>query len=281
MTLDLDEYAHLDSPLHRWEPRCKLIALVALMFAFACVKDLLLLPPMLGIVALLYGLSRLPLSFLRRRLRYPGIFLLGVVALLPFLSGPTVIWQWGAIALRQEGCLAVVLIAGRFLSIFTTAVILLATTPFLKTVKAMRSLGLPAILSDMLLLSYRYLYDAAGNLATMQQAMRLRGFAPHQRSHQRSYQRSAKFWFMPNLNTLRLLASLAGTLLIRSYEQSERVYKAMRLRGYGYEPPTPSAAAAVPQLRLAGVFLADALALGGVLLIAAGFVVAEVFSSLS
>ncbi|MEL6936120.1 MAG: energy-coupling factor transporter transmembrane component T, partial [Cyanobacteria bacterium J06607_17] len=29
------------------------------------------------------------------------------------------------------------------------------------------------------------------------------------------------------------LAAVTGTLLVRSYEQSERVYKAMRLRGYG------------------------------------------------
>ena len=29
------------------------------------------------------------------------------------------------------------------------------------------------------------------------------------------------------------LAAVMGTLLVRSYEQSERVYKAMRLRGYG------------------------------------------------
>jgi cobalt/nickel transport system permease protein len=31
---------------------------------------------------------------------------------------------------------------------------------------------------------------------------------------------------------------MAGTMLIRSYEQSERVYHAMTLRGYGYAPPS-------------------------------------------
>jgi cobalt/nickel transport system permease protein len=57
--------------------------------------------------------------------------------------------------------------------------------------------------------------------ATMQQAMRLRGFRSHSRSK----------WF--RRSDLQQFATLTGTLLIRSYEQSERVYKAMQLRGYG------------------------------------------------
>jgi len=35
------------------------------------------------------------------------------------------------------------------------------------------------------------------------------------------------------LKSLGTFASLAGTILVRSYEQSDRVYKAMILRGYG------------------------------------------------
>ena len=85
MNLDLEAYVHLNSPLHRWDPRYKLIGLFALCFAFALVEDLRLLPAMVGVTALLYGVSRLPLAFLWQRLRYPGWFILGVVILLPLV----------------------------------------------------------------------------------------------------------------------------------------------------------------------------------------------------
>ncbi|PSN17296.1 cobalt ECF transporter T component CbiQ, partial [filamentous cyanobacterium CCP5] len=76
---NLEAYAGLESPLHRWTPRLKLISLGSLMFAFAAVQVLWLLPLMLLTVAVFYGLSRLPLGFLLERLRYPGMFIAAVV----------------------------------------------------------------------------------------------------------------------------------------------------------------------------------------------------------
>ncbi len=219
----LDAYVHGSSIIHRWRPALKLVSLLLLMFAFATVHQLVLLPAMVGVTALLYGFSGLPLSFLRHRLSYPGLFILAVVVLLPLTAGDTVLWQWGWITLRKEGIEAMVLVVCRFVSILTIGFILLGTTPFLTIIQTMRSLGLPVILADMTLLAYRYLYEIADTLSTMQQAMRLRGFGS-----------SKQRWFRFNLRIVQQLATLTGSLLIRSYEQSERVYKAMRLRGYGY-----------------------------------------------
>ena len=85
MKFALDEYAHLNSPIHRWDPRYKLIGLIALIFAFASVTDSHLIPAMLLVAGILYAISKLPLSFLLKRLRYPGFFLLGIVIFLPFV----------------------------------------------------------------------------------------------------------------------------------------------------------------------------------------------------
>lgn len=265
MRLVMDEFAHLDSPIHRWEPRCKLLGLVTLMFAFAFVERGWLVPVVLAIALSLCGLSRLPLSFLRSRLRYPGYFLLGVVALLPFCSGQTVLWQLGPVALRQEGLSAMLLIAGRFLAIVTTGFILLGTTPFLTLVAALRSLGLPPVLADMTLLTYRYLFDLAETLATMKLAMRLRGFGqvPSGDRH-----RGFSIPFLPRRTDLGNLSALAGTLLIRSYEQSERVYKAMRLRGYGYTPRSGAAPAAQPKTPFSTLDLASVMGLAGAVALA-------------
>jgi cobalt/nickel transport system permease protein len=229
MNLQIDAYAHLDSVIHRWNPRQKLVALIALIFAFATVETLALIPAMAGATILLYALAKLPLSFLYHRLRYPGFFLMGIVVLLPWLSGETVIWQWHGLTLREEGLLAVVLIVARFLCILTVGLVLLGTMPFLTTIKAMRSLGLPPLLADMTLLTYRYLYDVASNLMTMKRAMRLRGFGAHDPSRPSR----PSLAFLPKRRDLHLLASLTGSLFIRSYEQSEHIYKSMRLRGYG------------------------------------------------
>jgi cobalt/nickel transport system permease protein len=251
MKLGLDEYAHLDSPLHRWEPRCKLIGLMGLIFVFSFVQDLRLLPAMLVATFVLYAISELPLSYLLTRLRSPGFFLLIVAILLPFLSGSTVLLRIGPLALRQEGCLDLLLVVVKFVSILTTGLVLFATAPFLTTIKAMRALGLPTILADMTLLSYRYLYEIGDDLETMETAMGLRGFRARR----------------PSGRTLGVLASLAGSILVRSYEQSERVYKAMVLRGYGRSPRPGDDFQALPR---------DVIALSAVLLLAAGFVAAEI-----
>lgn len=261
MRLELDEYAYLDSPIHRWDARAKLIGLLALITSFAFVETLPRVPLMLGITAFIYLLSRLPLSFLLTRLRYPGLFILAVVGLLPFLSGSTVVWSWGWLSLRQEGILAMLLVVGRFLAIVTLGLVLFGTTPFIAQVRAMRSLGLPSILADMLLLTYRYLFVLLEMLTTMRRAMRLRGFAS----------KPDRF----NLRGLQRLAALLGTLFIRSYEQSERIYTAMRLRGYGALPQRQIVAAQSRQRQgvvWSRVGLALALATAG------GFLAAEWFA---
>ena len=231
MQIQIDEYAHLNSWIHRWDPRYKLVAIAGLIFAFAFVESLWLLPVMVAITVGLYGTSRLPLRFLGQRLRYPGLFLLGIVLLLPWQAGETVLWQWGTLALRQEGLAAVLLIGCRFLCILTTGLVLLGTMSFLTTIKAMRALGLPPVLSDMTLLTYRYLFEVTDNLKTMQRAMRLRGYGAgqhprpqrsrppnpkhsHTHQHEHRHHRSG----LPALRDINRLASLTGTLFIRSYE---------------------------------------------------------------
>jgi len=251
MKLAIDEYAQLDSPLHRWETRCKFIGLIVLIFAFSFVQDIRMLPAMVLITAAIYAVSRLPVSFLLTRLRYPSIFLLVVVLLLPFTSGQTVVMSIGTLDVRQEGLITVLLIAIRFLSILTIGLVLFGTAPFLTTIRSMRALGLPAILTDMALLSFRYLGEMGNDLRRMETSMRLRGF------HERRLSKRG----------LSVLAWLGGSILVRSYEQSEWVYKAMILRGYGQVTHTRD------EFRASS---SDVVVLVIILLIAAGLVVGDI-----
>jgi cobalt/nickel transport system permease protein len=73
-----------------------------------------------------------------------------------------------------------------------------------------------------MLLTYRYLEELTDILTNMQRAMKLRGFEKKALDQR----------------TLKMLSQLVGTLLLRSYEQSKRVYQAMVLRGYHYHKST-------------------------------------------
>ncbi|MEC4804505.1 MAG: cobalt ECF transporter T component CbiQ [Jaaginema sp. PMC 1079.18] len=253
MKLALDRYAHLDSPIHRWEQRSKLVALLTLILAFALIEDLRLMPGMAIVTGILLGLSRLPLGFVLHRLRYPGLFITAVVIFLPFVAGETVLWQWQGLRLYQEGCVAVLAIATRFTCIMIVSLVLFGTAPFLTSIRALRALGLPPIVVDMMLLSYRYIEEFGQTLTTMQRAMRLRGFQVNRL----------------NRRNLDCLAGLAGSLLIRSYERSQRVYEAMILRGYH------SSSRGRQQVWLKPMRATDAIALAIIVSIAAGFVLAE------
>ncbi len=217
MNFTLDEHSHLNSPIHRWDPRFKLIGFLLLIFAFSFISELSILPAMLAVTAGTFLISRIPASFVLMRLRYPSFFILIIVLSLPFISGSDVIFSIGALEFNREGAEAALLIAVRFFSILTIGLILFSTAPLITSIKAMRALGLPTIIADMTLLTFRYLFEIGNYLHQMETALRLRGF-------------NARRFSLKGLSTL---SWLGGSILVRSYERSDSIYKAMILRGYG------------------------------------------------
>jgi cobalt/nickel transport system permease protein len=101
MKLAIDEYASLNSALHRWDARYKLVGLIILVFAFSFVRDLRMLLAMVLVTAAIYIISGLPARFILRWLRFPSFIILVIVLTLPFLSGERVIASLGPLALRQ------------------------------------------------------------------------------------------------------------------------------------------------------------------------------------
>ena len=201
--------------LSRWEPRLKLLGMCCLVFAFAAVQDIWLLPLMLTITLIVFILSSLPASYLASRMRLPGLFLLVMALVIPFFSGDTVLVKLGPLSLKQEGSLTMLLIAVKFFSIITVAAVLFASANISVLVGAMRNMGMPSLLADMLIFTHRYIYQLAEDIQRARTAARLRG----------TRLRSPRF--------IRTTAYIVGSLLVRSHEQAERVLQAMTLRGYG------------------------------------------------
>ena len=220
MRISIDEYANLDSPFHRWDPRYKLVGLIILIFAFSSIHDLHMLLAVILVTVTMYIVSRLPTHFILRRLRFPSFIILAFVITLPFLSGENALIRLGPITVWQEGLLAALMVATRFVCIVTVGIVLLGTTALLTNIKALRALGLPPVMADMTLLTFRYIHELGLDLSRMLTSMRLRGFRGRRLG----------------LSGLRTFAWLSGSLLVHSYERSDWIYRAMILRGYGQRP---------------------------------------------
>jgi cobalt/nickel transport system permease protein len=258
MDIGLDGYVDLDSPIHRWDARYKLAGIFFLIFSFSFVRSLYLLPSIILITLVILVFSRIPFSYVINRLKYPGIFLLVIAVVLPLFTGTNVIAQLGPLAIRLEGTLELILIVVKFVCILTLALVLFSSAPVLVNIKAMRAMHLPPLLADIALLTYRYIFEIGNDLKKMETAMRLRNFKAGRLS----------------FTGLGVLSSLAGTLLVRSYERSERIYKAMILRGYGSNAHNGVANHLDFQANLW-----DKIALAGFLLLSGLIVASEIFLS--
>lgn len=201
--------------------RARLVMAVALAFGIAAVQGLSLLP----VVALLAG-SALALApdrrALIRRLRPAALLALAFLVALPLLSGTTPLVQIGALAATVEGAQAGALVATRLLAIVTLTGVLLSPVPPFELVAALRALGLPGLMADLALLTLRYLDELTAELRRARLARRLRGG-------------------QGRLRDLPDHAALLVTALLRAQGRADRVWAAMRLRGYGagLGPPAP------------------------------------------
>jgi cobalt/nickel transport system permease protein len=219
----LDEHASIDSPVHRLEARTKLVALLTLVVCTA------LTPPTalwafgvyLLLLAVLLGLSRLPLAAVLRRALWFGPFILTAVLLVPFVQ-------------RGDGAVAAELaVGGLRLRLYSTGllvargillksgvsalsvILLVSTTHFSQLLKGMERLGLPRLLLAIISFLYRYLF------LLLDQFMRLLRAA-----------RSRNLEAGPLSLRLRAAGGIVGSLFIRTYSRAERVHAAMLARGY-------------------------------------------------
>jgi len=215
------------SPLHRADARVKLPAAVLMIFAISFtpagawgVLALLALP-----LPLLLALGRLHpgVALARTLLALP--FLLAVVPLAFTRPGETVLTVpltgWTA---SDAGIEAMATILARAWVAVAVAVILTATTPAAELVRALRFLGVPRLLAGTAFFAYRYLFVIGEEGARLLRARDSRSAALA------GYNAGGTLRWRA-----RVTGHMAGSLFLRSYERSERVYAAMQARGYDGE----------------------------------------------
>ncbi len=201
----IDRYAVLDSPLHVLECRSKLIAFTALIIAILCIpmKSGGLFFAYFFATTILMGISQVPLAYILGR----------TLVILPFIMLASLAAPWkglsglGILTIRAVLCLILL-------------ILLTNTTRFVELLRGLRKLGCPQILVMNLGFLYRYLFVLTEEAMRMKQARDCRrvGRAPFREE-------------------LKVLSSMLGTLLIRSFERAERMYGAMLSRGYSGDFP--------------------------------------------
>jgi cobalt/nickel transport system permease protein len=202
----VDRYANLDSPLHLLDARTKIAGFTALVVAILCIQGTSPWQFFLQffLVAVLAGISQIPMPYLVGR----------ALALLPFvlLAGLAAPWR------GRAGWLFLWTLMFRSVLCLLVLVLLTNTTRFVELLRGLRKLGCPRILVANLSFLYRYIFVLADEVMRMRQA----------RDSRRVGRAAASA-------ELRTLASMLGTLMVRSFERADHMYHAMLARAFSGE----------------------------------------------
>lgn len=223
--LDLNRYVARESPIHRAEARVKFIATVLFVVAVSllpvgahpalAIAWLLVIalsvaghlgpfrPARRAFLAAPFLLAALPLVFTR-----PGDPL-GTVPLGPL-----------TLTISGQGLREFTTIALKSWISVQAALLLAFTTPFHELVDGLRQLRLPRIMVAIISFMYRYLGVLGDEATRMSRARAARSATVVGRRG------GSIAW------RARVTGSMVGSLFLRSYERSERIYAAMQARGF-------------------------------------------------
>jgi cobalt/nickel transport system permease protein len=212
----LDEYSGLRSPVHRLDPRAKLLGFAVLIVV--CVTT----PPglyaafaaYLGLELVLLWLSRLPLKHVARRMLIVLPFILVVAAFIPFFDKGGGSYNLGPVRISAHGLLVLWNVAAKSTVSVLAVILLSSTTPFADLLRGMERLRMPRLLVALLSFTYRYIFVLVDEAQRMRRARDSRG------------------WSGKWLWQAKVIGHMIAALFLRSYERGERVYAAMLARGY-------------------------------------------------
>ena len=210
-----ETFSQGDSIVHRLDPRGRVVAAAAFSVLIAVSSRFVVLWAGLAVaVALAFG-ARLPLVAVLRRLAALNGFMLLLAVLLPLTSPGTPLFRIGPLPFSEEGAL----LAGG-ITLKANAIVL-ALTAFLGTLEittlghAFTHLRVPDKLTHLFLFTVRYIDVLHHEYRRLVQAMKVRCFRPRMSRH-----------------TYRTYGYLVGMLLVKSLDRSDRIFAAMKCRGF-------------------------------------------------
>jgi len=199
------------------DPRVKLITFLLFIITVGLAGNFWILLFNLVLAAVLCLLSQIPFSiFLKRVILFIPIFTLIIAIPALFITPGNPLWQVaGKVIITAQGARTAGMLFLRVTDSLCFGMLLVLTTPWVRILVALRWYRMPAIIIDILGMTYRYIFLLLHNTNSMFLARRSRIISRFSSGENR-----------------RWLASALISTLAKSQHLSEAVYLAMISRGY-------------------------------------------------
>jgi cobalt/nickel transport system permease protein len=260
----LDPHRPLASPIHALDGRVKFVLAVAFILTvsltpFTAWPVYVLLFAMLLSVEIL---SSLGIGYFLKRALLALPFVLAAFPII-FTNGKTVLFSFHIaswmFSVRLEGLERFISIGLKSWLSIQAAILMASSTSFPELLQAMRAVGIPRLLVSMFGIMWRYsfvLVDEALRLLRARAARSGKGLRTGRRAG------GSLLW------QAHVTGGMAGSLFLRAFERSDRIYTAMLSRGYDGEVrqlPLPTLTAASWSVLATGVTLLGLLLSFGIL----------------
>jgi cobalt/nickel transport system permease protein len=201
---EIDHYAlNGSSMIHKAQTASKAVLAVLLLSSIIISQDIYRL---LGVVLVLLGLflvARIPIWHIGHLALYPAFFSI-----------------FFAILTAQQSWVNGLVIMTKAVGAALTMLLLITTTPYVDLF-ALFSLFMPSLLVDIFLMTYRSFFILLDKISQLIRSIRIKGgYTPWQ-----------------VIKNFRTISAMLGTLIIQSFEMSERMYRIYELRGYNGKIP--------------------------------------------
>ncbi|MCX6035010.1 MAG: cobalt ECF transporter T component CbiQ [Chloroflexi bacterium] len=227
----LDPYRPRTSPVHALDPRVKLVLTLAYILT-AALTPIAAWPVYILLFSIILSveiLSGLGVGFVLKRAALALPFVLAALPVI-FTNGGKALFSlpigsW-TLTVYAEGL-------GRFFSValkswlsVQAAIVLASSTPFPDLLQAMRAIRIPRLLVAIFGLMWRYLFVLVDEALRLMRARAARSGVIAETGHRSG---GSVTW------RAHVAGGMAGTLFLRAFDRSERIYMAMVSRGYDGE----------------------------------------------
>ena len=210
-----------ESPIHRLDPRAKLIGLTGV--TLVAVTTPLHAWPVWAACALALAAvaftAKVGPGTLWTRARVVLPLVLFVAIFVPFVRKGGATFDIGPFQVSEAGLAVLAAVSAKAILGTLSAVLLGATTSFPDVLHALERLNAPKLLVLIAAFMYRYLFVIVDEVRRMRAALAARGYAPR------------------HALQVQAIGRVATALFLRTYERAERVHLAMLARGWRQTMP--------------------------------------------
>ncbi len=141
--ITLGQYYASNSPLHKLDPRTKIIGTLLFIIELFIAKDAVGFGFCILVLAAVVKISGVPLSFIMRGLK-PILMILAFTFFLNiFMVDGTIIWQWGILKITIEGIKRAIMLGTRLILLIITSSLLTLTTKPIELTDGLEKLMMP------------------------------------------------------------------------------------------------------------------------------------------